>query len=85
MSRLSKFKSMILSKIFGHEAEVERVFCTHKSIAIKMRASLSNDLVEKMLFVRYNSLVVGAVRKFEVMQEADDMDLYEALDDAEED
>ena len=76
---------MILSEIFGHEAEVERVFSTHKSIATKMRASLSNDLVGKMLFVRYNSLAVGAVKKFEVMQGADDMDLYEAFDDAEED
>ena len=81
MSRLPKLKPIILRELKGSSPN------TSKSIHTKMLAkSLSNDLLEKMLFMRYNSLlVVGAVRRLEVMQEDDDFDLYDALNDAEED
>ena len=83
VARLSKFKSMILSRIFVSEAEVERVFSRHKSIHTKMRANLSNELVEKMLFVRYNAFAVGAVKKFEIPTEEEHLEVFEELDQGE--
>ena len=61
-----------------------REYSPNKSIHAKMRVSQSNDLVEKMLFVRYNVLAVGAIKRFEVLQEEDDLYSHETLDDAKE-
>ena len=49
----------ILKKIMLSEAEVEHVFSRHKSIHTKLRDQLSPEIVEKMLFVRYNAKKLG--------------------------
>ena len=57
--QLRKFVDKIVKKIMLSEAEVERVFSRHKSIHTKLRAQLSPEIVEKMLFVRYNAKKLG--------------------------
>ena len=49
----------ILKKIMLSEVEVEHVFSRHKSIHTKLRDQLSPEIVEKMLFVRYNAKKLG--------------------------
>lgn len=52
-----KLKLFIKFKIPGiaiSEASVERCFSVHKRIHSSFRASLSNDIVEDLLFIRYN-------------------------------
>ena len=49
----------ILKEIMLSEPEVERVFSRHKSIHTKLRDQLSPEIVEKMLFVRYNAKKLG--------------------------
>ena len=57
--QLRKFVEKILKKIMPSEAEVERVFSRQKSIHTKLRVQLSPEIVEKMLFVRYNAKKLG--------------------------
>ena len=59
--QLRKFVEKILKKFMLNEAEVERVFSWHKSIHPKLRAQLSPEIVEKMLFVRYKQRSWGTV------------------------
>ena len=50
---------MILERILLSEAQVERVFSRHKAIHATMRANLSPDIVEKVLYIRYNGKMCG--------------------------
>ena len=74
----------ISQEFFFQSRQKLRGYSPNKSIHTKMRASLSNDLMEKMLFLRYNVLAVRAIKRFEVLQEEDDLYSHETLDDAKE-
>ena len=47
------FQKLILDRILLSEAQVERVFSRDKAIHTTMRANLSPDIVEKVLYIRY--------------------------------
>ena len=52
-------ESDVLSRLLS-EAQVERVFSRHKAIHTTMRANLSPDMVEKVLYIlRYNEKMCG--------------------------
>ena len=53
LRKLYKFRELVLDRLFLSEAEVERVFSAHMNIHTKIRSSLSPDIVEKVLYVRY--------------------------------
>ena len=59
LSRLALFQKMILDRILLSEAQVERVFSRHKAIHTTMRANLSPDIDEKVLYIRYNETMCG--------------------------
>ena len=59
LSRLASFQKIILDRILQSEAQVERVFSRHKAIHTTMRANLSPDIVEKVLYIRYNVKMSG--------------------------
>lgn len=48
------FKKYKIPGIIVSEAAVERCFSIHKRIHTPIRASLSSDTVENILFIRYN-------------------------------
>ena len=51
---LKVFRDQFLKRIPTSEAAVERVFSRHKLVHTSMRAKMKSEIVEKMLFVRYN-------------------------------
>ena len=59
LSRLASFQKRILDRILLSEAQVERVFSRHKAIHTTMWASLSPDIVENVLYIRYNGKMCG--------------------------
>ncbi len=71
--KLGKFEKFVLARILVSEAQVERVFSRHKSTHTKMRSNLANELVEKILYVRYNGPLCKVEptidRDFEIVDE----------------
>ena len=55
--KLEMFIKFKLNKISTSEAAVERCFSFHKLIHSPMRASLSDEIVDKLLFIRYNHII----------------------------
>ena len=55
--KLEMFIKFKLNKISTSEAAVERCFSSHKLIHSPMRASLSDEIVDKLLFIRYNHII----------------------------
>lgn len=51
---LRMFKEHFLRNIITSEAAVERAFSRHKAVHSQFRANLLPDIVDDMLFVRYN-------------------------------
>ena len=81
---LLKFKRIVLSKFSVSEAEVERVFARHKAVHTNMRARLQNELVEQMLFIRYNAFVCKMVpTAFDDLYDDEENESFEAIEDYE--
>ena len=81
---LLKFKWIVLSKFSVSEAEVERVFARHKAVHTNMRARLQNELVEQMLFIRYNAFVCKMVATaFDDLYDDEENESFEAIEDYE--
>ena len=59
LSRLASFQKMILDRILLSEAQVEQVVSRHKAIHTTMRANLSPDIVQKVLYIQYNGKMCG--------------------------
>ena len=62
------------------EAEVERVFSRHKSIHTNLRDQLSQEIVENMLFVRYNAKKLGDYAFSQFSQDSPDEWYFEELE-----
>ena len=49
----------LASLVFAERSQVERVFSRNKAIHTTMRANLTPDIVEKVLYIRYSEKMCG--------------------------
>ena len=78
--RLKLFLDHKLQQFTVSEAAVERCFSVHKSIHTPLRASLSKDMVDHILFVRYNVNWKYDIFGSMITGDSDSFDVYESFD-----